>query len=120
MRRWVNDNELTADESELLCEGWLPMGLRDLFRRIDREHWFICYACLGSANHDETKAIFHSMSPKVEIVGRLWQKCPRCGDTNTKSFTELKAEGQDSALWGLERVVKKRPQSLFDFGNPPK
>jgi len=92
------------------------MGLWDLFRRVDREHWFICYTCLGRTNHDETKAIFYSVEPKVDVVGRLWQRCPRCTDTNTKSFTELKAEGQESALWGLERVVKKHPRNLFEVG----
>jgi hypothetical protein len=91
------------------------MGLWSAFRKIDREHWFICYVCLGSANHDETKAIFHSTAPRVNIVGRLLQRCPRCGETNTKSFAELKAERQDSVVWGLERAVKRHRRTLFEF-----
>lgn len=87
----------------------------NVFKRIDRQHWFICYSCLGNANHDETKAIFHSTAPRVEVVGRFWQKCPRCGGTNTKSFAELKAEHQDSVVWGLERTVKKHHHDLFGF-----
>ncbi len=95
------------------------MALSGLFRKLDREHWFICYTCLGDNNHDEVKAIFHSLAPKVLILGLPWQKCPRCGGTNTKSFAELKAERQDSALWGLERAVKKNPRSLFEVSNAP-
>lgn len=89
------------------------MGLLGLFRKVDRMRWFICYNCLGTSNHDEAKAIFYSRAPKVLVVGREWQQCPRCEGTNTKSFAELKAEGQDSALWGLERVVKKHSRDLY-------
>lgn len=92
------------------------MSVLSLFRKLHREHWFICYACLGSNNHDETKSIFHSLAPKVDVVGRLWQQCPRCGSTNTKSFAELKAEHQDSALWGLEQTIKKHPRRIFETG----
>jgi hypothetical protein len=92
----------------------LPMGLLGLFHKIDRERWFICYACLGNSNHDEVKSIFYSAAPKVIVVGRPWQQCPRCGGTNTKSFAELKTEGQDSALWGLERTVKKQSRRQFE------
>lgn len=95
------------------------MAFLALFKRIDRDHWFICYTCMGTTNHDETRSIFHSLAPRVDVVGRLWQQCPRCGGTNTKSFAELKAEHQDSALWGLERVVKKHARSQFDFGRGP-
>ncbi len=91
------------------------MELRSLFRRIDREHWFVCYTCMGNASHDEVSSVFHSLAPKVVIVGRGWQQCPRCGGTNTKSFAELKAERQDSALWGLERIVKKHPLRQFEL-----
>ena len=90
------------------------MGLLSFFRKLDREHWFICYKCLGDSNHDELKSVFHSLAPKVLVVGRSWQQCPRCGSTNTKSFAELKEERQDSALWGLERIVKKNPRRLFE------
>jgi hypothetical protein len=92
----------------------LLMGLLGLFHKIDREHWFICYACLGNTSHNEMRSIFYSVAPKVIVVGRPWQQCPRCGSTNTKSFAELKAEGQDSALWGLERTVKKHPRRQFE------
>ncbi|MGH9396171.1 MAG: hypothetical protein ACRD18_04900 [Terriglobia bacterium] len=90
------------------------MGLIDRLRKIDREHWFICYACLGDSDHEETKSVFHSLAPKVLVVGRPWQQCPRCRGTNTKSFAELKDEGMDSALWGLERIVKKHPRRVFE------
>ncbi|MGH9325240.1 MAG: hypothetical protein ACRD2B_00915 [Terriglobia bacterium] len=90
--------------------GWLHHLLG-----LDREHWFICYKCLADNNNDETKSIFHSEAPKVYVLGRPWQKCPRCAGTNTRSFAELKEEGQDSALWGLERAVKKNPRSQFEF-----
>lgn len=90
------------------------MGLLHRFLGLNREHWFVCYNCLGVNDHDEMKSIFHSEAPKVYVLGRPWQKCPRCGSTNTKSFAELKEEGQDSALWGLERTVKKNPRSLFE------
>lgn len=90
------------------------MGLLNHLRKINREHWFICYTCMGDSGHEETKSVFHSLAPKVLVVGRPWQQCPRCGGTNTKSFTDLKNEGMDSALWGLERIVKKNPRSVFE------
>ena len=95
------------------------MAFWGIFKRIDREHWFICYTCLGTTNHDEMKSIFHSLAAKVDVVGRLWQKCPRCGGTNTKSFAELKADRQDSALWGLERIIKRHKRSQFELGRGP-
>ncbi|MGH9407622.1 MAG: hypothetical protein ACRD3D_17515 [Terriglobia bacterium] len=90
------------------------MAFFSFFRKLDRRQWFICYQCLGDSNHDETRSVFHSRSPKVLVVGRPWQQCPRCGGTNTKSFAELKEEGLDSALWGLERIVKKNPRGMFE------
>lgn len=80
----------------------------------DRENWYICYTCLGDSNHDEARAIFHSQAAKILVLGRPLQQCPRCGGTNTKSFAELKAEGRDSTVWGLERTVKKHPRSQFE------
>lgn len=80
----------------------------------DRAHWYLCYACLGNSNHDETKSIFHSQAAKILVLGRPLQQCPRCGGTNTKSFAELKEEGRDSTVWGLERAVKKHPRSQFE------
>ncbi|MGH9352085.1 MAG: hypothetical protein ACRD2G_08005 [Terriglobia bacterium] len=94
------------------------MRLFSFFRKIEREHWFICYTCMGASDHEETKSVFYSLAPKVLVVGRKWQQCPRCGGTNTKSFAELKADGQDSALWGLERIVKKHPRRVFEVADP--
>lgn len=82
---------------------------------LDRNRWFICYNCMGLSNHDETKSIFYSRAPKVVILGRAWQKCPRCASTNTRAFAELKDAGEDSALWGLERTAKKFPRKQFEF-----
>lgn len=90
-----------------------------LFRKIDRDHWFVCYGCMGTSDHQEMKSVFYSRAPKVVVVGREWQQCPRCGGTNTKSFTELKTDGQESALWGLERIVKKHPRSDFEVAPSP-
>lgn len=95
------------------------MGLLNHLRKIDREQWFVCYTCLGTSDHDETKSVFHSLAPKVLVVGRPWQQCPRCSGTNTKSFAELKADNMDSALWGLERIVKKNPREMFEVSGPP-
>ncbi len=89
------------------------MNLSYFFKR-DRENWYLCYTCLGDANHDEAKAIFHSQASKILLLGRPLQECPRCRGTNTKSFAELKAEGRDSTVWGLERAVKKHPRSQFE------
>lgn len=94
------------------------MSLLDHFRKIDRNHWFICYTCLGNTDHDGLKSVFHSLAPKVLVVGRPWQQCPRCGGTNTLSFADLKEKDMDSALWGLERLVRKNPRSVFEVSQP--
>jgi hypothetical protein len=39
--------------------------------------------------------------------------CPRCNDANTRSFQEMKDEGSESSLWGLERLARKYPRSKF-------
>lgn len=90
------------------------MGLLSFFRKIDRRRWFVCYTCMGASDHQELKSVFYSVAPKVLVVGREWQRCPRCGGTNTKSFAEIKSDGQDSAVWGLERIVKQHPRSVFE------
>jgi hypothetical protein len=41
-------------------------------------------------------------------------KCPRCESTNTRSFLQIKREGAESTIWGLERLVKKHPRSHFE------
>lgn len=69
---------------------------------------------MQQTGHDTPKAIFYSKDPPVFILGRAWTKCPRCGGTNTRSFQDLKNEGADSAVWGLEQIVKKYPRSQFE------
>jgi hypothetical protein len=64
-------------------------------------------------NHDALNSIFYSESPKVNVVGRPTMICPRCNDANTRSFPELKDEGSESSLWGLERLARKHPRSQF-------
>lgn len=91
------------------------MGLLNLFKPINRNHWFLCYECLMRTGNDTAKSIFHSTAPKVLILNRPLQKCPRCGAINTKSFQELKDERKDSTLFGLERIVRKHPKDQFEF-----
>lgn len=79
----------------------------------DRKFWFVCYTCMMQTGHDTVKSVFYSENPPVVILGRPWQQCPRCRGTNTKSFQQLKDEGSDNALWGLERIVRKYPRSQF-------
>jgi len=64
-------------------------------------------------NHDALNSIFYSDSPKVNVVGRPTMICPRCNDANTRSFQELKDEGSEASLWGLERLARKYPRSQF-------
>ena len=89
------------------------MGILGRVFKGDRKFWFVCYTCMMQTGHDTVKSVFYSEQPPVEILGRAWQRCPRCGATNTKSFQELKDEGSDNALWGLERIVRKYPRSHF-------
>jgi hypothetical protein len=64
--------------------------------------------------HDTLKSVFYSEDPPVLVIGRPFAQCPRCGSTNTRSFQEIKNDGSESALWGLERIVKKYPRSRFN------
>jgi hypothetical protein len=89
------------------------MSVFNIFRRIDRRFWFICHNCLLRTNHDTVKSVFYSENPKVMLMGRPTMLCPRCNDANTRSFQELKEEGAESTVWGLERLVKKHPRSQF-------
>lgn len=84
-----------------------------MFKRINRNFWYICHNCLLHNNHDALNSIFYSESPKSDVLGRPTMICPRCNDANTHSFRELKEAGSESALWGLERLVKKHPRSQF-------
>jgi hypothetical protein len=90
------------------------MSVLNMFRRIDRRYWFICHNCLLRTNHDEMQSVFYSKSSQAMPMGRPTMLCPRCNDANTRSFQELKDEGAESALWGLERLVRKYPRSRFE------
>jgi len=85
-----------------------------LFRRINRDRWFVCNHCMQQTGHDTVKSVFYSEEPPALVLGRPFAKCPRCGTTNTRSFQEIKNEGSESALWGLERIVKKYPRREFE------
>lgn len=84
-----------------------------LFRRINRKYWFVCSACMQQTSHDTVKSVFYSEDPPQLVLGRPLAQCPRCGATNTRSFQDIENEGSESALWGLERIVKKYPRSQF-------
>ncbi len=90
------------------------MGLLSFLQKIDRKRWFVCSACLMQSGHDEFKSVFYSEEPPVVILGRPWTRCPRCGGTNTRSLKDLENEGCESALWALERLVRKYPRSRFE------
>jgi hypothetical protein len=91
------------------------MGLLYMFKRLDRNRWFLCYDCLMRSGNDSVQSIFHSKAPKVLVLERPLQKCPRCGSINTKSFQDLKNERKDSTLFGLERIAKKYPTNRFEI-----
>ena len=80
----------------------------------DRVHWFVCYTCMMQTDHNTLHSVFYSEAPPVLILGRPWQQCPRCRGTNTKSFQDLKNEGSESALFGLEQLVRKYQRSQFE------
>ncbi len=90
------------------------MGLLSAFKKIDRRHWFICHNCLMVSNHDPLKSLFHYDGPGQDFLGRVLHPCPRCSSTNTCSFEQLKAEGSDQALMGLERIVRQHSRSVFE------
>jgi hypothetical protein len=90
------------------------MGLGDHFRKLDRNKWYVCHTCLGNTNHDAERSIFYTETQPVLVLGRPTMPCPRCNDTNTRSFRELKEEGSEAALWGLERIARKNPRSKFE------
>lgn len=90
------------------------MSVLSIFRRIDRRFWFVCHNCLQRTNHDAMQSVFYSKNSQVMLMGRATMLCPRCNDANTRSFQELKDEGAESALWGLEQLVKKYPRRRFE------
>jgi hypothetical protein len=89
------------------------MGIIDKLRGLDRTKWFVCYDCMGRQSERPENAIFfYDGAPHVEH-GRNWWKCTRCESINTRSFQFLKENGEDTALYGLERVVKSHPREHF-------
>ena len=89
------------------------MGILDRLRGIDRRYWHVCYNCMMATGHDTVKSVFYSEGPTVQVLGRTLFACPRCGNTNTKSFQNLKDEGSEAPLWGLESIVRSRPRREF-------
>ncbi len=94
------------------------MSLLGLFRKLDRQCWFLCYECMRrtgrEGNPDAMQAIFRYDGPSVEINGRAYVKCLRCDSINTISFRQLKEGGEEAQLWGLERIAKAHPRSVFE------
>ena len=89
------------------------MGLFNLFRRLKRPFWFVCYNCMNRNGHNAVESIFYYDGPPEVIDGRNWFRCPRCQDLNTRSFQQLKNEGSEPALWGLEQAVRSHPRERF-------
>lgn len=83
-----------------------------------RKFWFVCYTCMMQTGHDTEKSVFYSEGEPVLVLGRPWMRCPRCSGTNTKSFQQLRDEGANSALWGLERIVRQHRRSHFEVKTP--
>ena len=90
------------------------MTILDKLLKKDRQFWFVCYTCMMQSGHDTLKSVYYSEDPPVLVLGKAWSQCPRCSGTNTKSFQTLKDEGSESALFGLEQIVKKYPRSQFE------
>jgi hypothetical protein len=104
---WQDTNQRTIDR----------MSFLRMFQKIDRSRWYVCHTCLGNTSHCAEKSIFYMEAAPVNVMGRLVMPCPRCNDTNTRSFQQMKEEGSDAALWGLERIVKKNPRDMFEVGS---
>ena len=90
------------------------MGVLNVLKRINRKHWFVCHACMVQSNHDPVRSLFYQTTPGEDFMGRMMYPCPRCSSTNTRSFQQLKAEGSDQALFGLERIARQNPRHLFE------
>ena len=91
------------------------MSVLNFLKRIDRRHWFICHSCLVQTNHDPLRSLFFQDTPGEDFMGRMMFPCPRCASTNTRSFQQLKDEGSNQALFGLERVARRHPRSVFEI-----
>ena len=89
------------------------MSVLNFLKRINRKHWFICHACLMQTNHDPVRSLFFQNTPGEDFLGRMMFPCPRCSSTNTRSFEQLKKEGSEQALYGLEHIVRQHPRSTF-------
>lgn len=90
------------------------MGFLDLLRGFNRRHWHICYECLRSTGNVAEDSIFFYAGPREPgIEGHAVARCPRCDTFNTRSFQFLKDKGEDSTVYGLERIVKTHPRSRF-------
>ena len=89
------------------------MSVLNLLKRINRKHWFICHACLMQTNHDPVRSLFFQDTPGEDFMGRMMYPCPRCSSTNTRSFQQLKEEGSDQALFGLERIARRASTQHF-------
>lgn len=91
------------------------MGILDAFRKKTRKFWFVCYTCLQVTAHDTLKSVFYYEGSPTLVMGRPLTPCPRCQSTNTVSFQQLKDDGSEAQLWGLERIVKQHPRSFFEI-----
>ncbi len=90
------------------------MSVLNYLKRINRKNWFICHACLMQTNHDPMRSLFFQNTPGEDFLGRMMYPCPRCSSTNTWSFQQLKAEGSEQSLFGLERIVRQHPRHVFE------
>lgn len=90
------------------------MSILRYLKRINREHWFVCHGCMMQTNHDPLRSLFYQTTPGEDFLGRMMYPCPRCSSTNTRSFQQLKAEGSEQALFGLERIVRQHPREMFE------
>jgi hypothetical protein len=90
------------------------MSVLNYLKRINRKHWFICHVCLTKGNQDPLTSLFFQDTPGEDYKGRMMYPCPRCSSTNTRSFQQLKQEGSEQALFGLERIVRQHPRSQFE------
>jgi hypothetical protein len=66
------------------------------------------------SNHDPMRSLFFQDTPGEDFMGRMMYPCPRCAGTNTRSFEQLKEEGSEQALFGLERIVREHPRQKFE------
>lgn len=90
------------------------MAFWDRFRRIQRSSWHVCYECLKQSGNVAEEAIFYyDGPPESDAEGHATVRCPRCRNTNTRSFQFLRDMREEAALYGLERIVRTNPRSRF-------